>query len=315
MAIICENGSGAKMPKTEKSHTMEATTYMKQYSMSMFLCFFQQISRLYLKKKKTQEMKMIHVKRSALIYSVLNKLPFLYVRSREVEESYWMLIAYELMKNNLINPETVRYQTGRSYYVSFGSIATQIKRDFYSLLLSNTKSIESGLSIFNAIDTTSTVHCEGIGNANLKLRSQAADKDYEYFTPEEIRMIVLNGERCTANFLDNEKVKGFSSEEWYHGWGYVYQTNSDCYLALLVDIGNLHLEMEVLNMLQSLGLKFAELSCTGTGDSSLHEMVECKKTLIQNEYLPEALAKKRKLEHELGKYKSSSETFGRLFSY
>ncbi|CCE79651.1 Piso0_001733 [Millerozyma farinosa CBS 7064] len=270
-------------------------------------------------KKKKKERKLsreLHAKKSEFIRLVLERLPFLYSRSTEVENAEWIKIAYDLKIRNKLIPDIIRYQTGPTFFISFGSIASQIKREFFSLYLGNDKRSVSDTAIIDETKRYSSADTEIISPKNIKIRKTAVNDSFEFFTSEEIRSIILSGDHNTVNFYKREPLKDASQSEWFHKWGYVYVTEPDCYRALELELGTYHMEIAVLESLY--GLNFNEADIPNTLDvsvSSLGDQLIRKYVLIREKLLPEVLERKSLKVQELNKSEPDSERYHQLICY
>lgn len=269
-------------------------------------------------KKKKKERKLsreLHAKKSEFIRLVLERLPFLYSRSPEVENAEWIKIAYDLKIRNKLIPDIIRYQTGPTFFISFGSIASQIKREFFSLYLGNDKRSVSDTAIIDETKRYSSVE-EVIPPKKIKIRKTAVNDLFEFFTSEEIRSIILNGDYNKVNFYKREPLKDVSQSEWFHKWGYVYVTEPDCYRALEFELGTYHMEIAVLESLY--GLNFNEADIPNTLDVSvlsLGDQIIRKYVLIKEKLLPEVLERKSLKVQELNKSDPDSERYHQLICY
>ncbi|WEJ94677.1 hypothetical protein PSN45_002171 [Yamadazyma tenuis] len=95
-------------------------------------------------KTKHQQLKTkieVHKHQEMFVELVLERLPFFYFNFPEEEEYRWIKIAYDLMHQGCLSPEIVRFQFGPHYFISYGSIANQIKQNFFLLYNNNFKTI------------------------------------------------------------------------------------------------------------------------------------------------------------------------------
>lgn len=269
-----------------------------------------------IEKKSKEE---LHLNRSEFIALVLERLPFLYTHSKEVENAQWIKIAYDLKLRDKLIPNTVRYQTGPYYYISFGSISTQIKRQFFLLFLKNDRTgnsqmiypIKKPATKFNGHGSWDS-YC----NVPIKIRKNAANEFFEYLTSEEIKSIILNGDRSHVDFHEDAILKDDSQKDWFHKWGYVYETESDCYRALDIELKNYSLELTVLDNLLKLGVSFAEVPRTSTlGIKTIKDLIEEKKALILEKYIPGAVQKKAIKANQLSKCKDNTAKYNELMCY
>lgn len=269
-------------------------------------------------KKKKKERKLsreLHAKKSEFIRLVLERLPFLYSRSPDVENAEWIKIAYDLKIQNKLIPDIIRYQTGPTFFISFGSIASHIKREFFSLYLGNDKRCVPDTGIIDEMKRYSSVD-KIIPHKSIKIRKTAVNDLFEFFTNEEIRSIILGGDYSKVNFYKREPSKDISQSEWFHQWGYVYVTEPDCYRALEFELGTYHMEIAVLECLY--GLNFNEADIPNTLDVSvlsLADQIIRKYVLIKEKLLPEVLERKSLKVQELNKSDPDSERYHQLICY
>lgn len=267
--------------------------------------------------KKSKEEQ--HLNRTEFIALVLERLPFLYTHSKEVENAQWIKIAYDLKMRDKLIPNTVRYQTGPYYFISFGSISTQIKRQFFLSFLKNDRTGNSQM-IYPTKKPMTNFGCheswDSYCNVPIKMRKNAANEFFEYLTSEEIKSIILNGDRSYADFHDDTILEDDSQKDWFHKWGYVYETESDCYRALDLELKNYSLELTVLDNLLKLGVSFAELPKTSTlGIETLKDLIEEKRTLILERYIPVAIQKKAIKANQLSKCEANTAKYNELMCY
>lgn len=305
---------------TNSIFTIQAITEVVINAMKSGYIYVLNIFENYKRKKlETRLTEELHIKRAEFISLVLKKLPFLYTHSMEVENSHWIQIAYDLKLQNKLIPDIVRYQTGPYYFISFGSISTQIKREFFSLFLSNDKTGVSqmiyptvrSLTKFSSHDSS-----DSYNNAPVKTRKNPASDLFEYFTSEEIKSIILNGDRSSENFYSAITVQDDSQKDWFHSWGYVYETEPDCCRALDLELSNYSLELAALDNFLKLGVSFAELPKTdGIGIQTLKDLIEEKQRLITEKYIPIATGKRSIKIDQLSKCKVNSAKYNKLMCY
>ncbi|CUM45915.1 unnamed protein product [Debaryomyces fabryi] len=281
-----------------------------------FLKIIKNYKRTKMEKKSKEE---LHLNRTEFIALVLERLPFLYTHSKEVENAQWIKIAYDLKMRDKLIPNIVRYQTGPYYFISFGSISTQIKRQFFLLFLKNDKTGNSQMIYPTKKPVTkfsSHESWDSYCNIPIKIRKNAANEFFEYLTSEEIKSIILNGDRSHVDFHEDTILKDDSQKDWFHKWGYVYETESDCYRALDLELKNYSLELTVLDNLLKLGVSYSEVPKTSTlGIETIKDLIEEKRALILETYIPGAVQKKAIKADQLSKYKANTAKYNELMCY
>lgn len=254
-----------------------------------------------------------HEKQAQFMLLVLQKLPFLYNKSQEVEKYHWIKIAYELKKRGQLIPDLIRYQVGPTFFVSFGSIANQIKREFFLMVLNNDRSYPPiNFRRKNFEDSHSLVR--------IKTRQETLNETYEFFTFEEMRQIILSGDRISSDY-DKESLGGKEEDkdilsDWYNSWGWVYETGLECYRALCMEESNYVLELTVLDYLKQMQLSKALLQGTESSKNcTLNDLILEKETLINEVYLPEVRLKKKSVGEEMKACKKNSQRYYDLMNY
>lgn len=249
-------------------------------------------------------------KRMEFFKAVLHALPFLYSKSEEMEEYQWVKLSYNLHLKGLLIPELVRYQVGPTFYVSFGSIATQLKREFYLMLLDNEMEVYN-LTNSRKVSIMNLRYCRSFLNPVVTDH----DKNYKYFTPQEMRHIILSGERLESDYGASEIIEDESCLDWYNKWGWVYETEPTCYRAVDMRIGNYRLELEALDRLLELGLQDAMLPNTTLKLLTVADLIKYKKSIILESYMPVLKLEQDKLLEKLHNCKKYSERYFKLLNY
>lgn len=294
------------------------TEFVWKAALSGYKYVFKMIKLYKHKRMATKLKEEEHVKRAEFIALVLERLPFLYTYSKEIENAQWVKIAYDLNLKGKLLPSIVRYQTGPYYFISFGSISTQIKRHFFTLFLSNDKTGNSKMiypSKRAKTKFTSNESSDSYCNIPIKMRKHAVNEFFEYMTSEEIKSIIMNGDRTSVDFHKDFVVQDDSQTDWFHKWGYVYETEMECYRALEAELKNYSLELSVLDNFLELGVSFAELPATPTGTGTLKDLIEEKRRLIREKYIPTVLNKKAIRSLQLSKCKPNTTKYNELMSY
>lgn len=256
--------------------------------------------------------KQLHRLQAKFIATVLEKLPFLYCGSADVEEFHWKKLAYELYKDFSLIPDVVRYQLGPNYFISYGTILNQLKREFFILFNDN---IKNGMFSYPGENTScrfSKTFLDSFESQPLQLREKTLSDDYEYFTPAEIRQQILSGDRNTQDFDTcsyNKEEKCL--KEWYHRWGFVYETNRDVLYTLHLEILNYEQELKFLDNLLKLNLEYSDFP----SGLSITQQILKKKDIINTQYLPRLYISKAEKLEAISKVKRKSEAYHRLVDY
>lgn len=260
--------------------------YNKSNSLIVNSSLVTKINQIKAKKALKAEAKLNHSKKCQFLALGLERLPFLYFDAN-IEDYMWTKIAYDLaLQGNLI-PDIVRYQVGPTFFISFGNVANQIKREFYLLLLSN---------------------------KDVYVSNKKNDLGVAFYTEEAIRTMVLAGDRNWVDFGRQQVEPHKCQTDWYHRWGWVYETNWDSYRAIDMKVSNYMLELSVLEFILKLKVQYATVPGTGT-HSILKHIILRKMNLIKTKLIPEAEEVKAKQWERLTKVKRGSQKYYDILHY
>ncbi|CAH6721417.1 hypothetical protein CLIB1444_06S01706 [[Candida] jaroonii] len=259
--------------KYKKDHEIKPSMVRGKCLKKLYSEIHSLVHDIQIKYDKHQSVKRDHCLAAKFLAAVLTSLPFLYCESREFEDYQWTRIAYDLGNADELLPHLVRYQVGPSFYISFGSITNQLKREFFKLFATNYKSPKHP-------DTAD----DNFHNSPIIYRDKQINEEFEYFTTDEIKRLIINGDRLHSDFTQSSvPKKDPANSEWYHHWGYVYETNKDALRAIELEIGNYHLEISFLQDLLDLRLGYFNVQSTNT---SLSNLIRQKIHKINSVYLP-----------------------------
>lgn len=260
--------------------------YNKSNSFIVNSSLVTKINQLKAEKALKAETKLNHAKKCQFLALGLERLPFLYFDPK-VEDYMWTKIAYDLAFQGNLIPDIVRYQVGPTFFISFGNVANQIKREFYLLLLSN---------------------------KDVYVSNKKNDLGVAFYTEEAIRTMILAGDRNWVDFSRHQVEPHKCQTDWYHRWGWVYETNWDSYRAIDMKVSNYMLELSVLEHILKLKVQYASVPGTGN-DSILKHIIIRKMNLIKTKLIPEAEEVKAKQWERLTKVKRGSQKYYDILHY
>lgn len=260
------------------------------------------------KKEDKKQIKELHRKQAKFLALGLERLPFLYSLTVETENYHWIKLAYDLYEAGDLIPETVRYQVGPEFFVSFGSIANQIKREFFTLFSNNCEAANIHQLLMAGSKKT-----DSLTSLTISHRDCAIDTTFEFFTIEEIRKMILQGDRNTADFSQCLYPNDDSQTDWYHKWGWAYETNEDAIRAIDLKLGNFYMELSFLDTLKELNLQ--DVPVVSKNCLTVSDLIDEKKNLITGTLLPELQELKETKLKCLSKVKRYSQAYYDILHY
>lgn len=287
--------------KYKKDHEKKPLEIGEEYIKKMYSEIYTLVHGLKIKHLQVKSNKRHHFLSAKYIATVLTTLPFLYC-DKEFEDYQWKKLAYDLGNADELIPDLVRYQLGPKYFISFGSITNQLKREFFKLFATNYKSYKHPDSF-----------SDNYHNSPVTCRKECVNEDFEYFTTEEIKHLIINGDRVVCEFTQSDiPDKDPATKDWYHHWGYVYETNKDSLRAIELEIGNYHLELSFLQDLLELRLGYFYV---GSTNISLSQLILQKINHINTVYLPQSQALRDEKLKQLNSTKPFSLKFYHILHY
>lgn len=265
------------------------------------------IQNVITKKEEVKQLRITKRKQDRFFSLVLERLPFLYFDSVEVENYHWSKLAFDLYQEDNIIPEIVRYKIGSSFFISFGSIANQIKREFLLMFAKNYDllSLNHGLGYYS-------IYNDVIGNLTKTYRDKSIDIKFHSFSADKIKFMTLTEPRPSSDFKSSLIPSDESQTDWYHKWGFLYQCNEDSLRVIEMKIVNYQMEIVFLNALLNI---YVQSGINEPHEKSVAYLMVQKKRNIQETFLPELEKLQQKRLNDLKKVKKGSQAYYDILHY